>query len=461
MGNLILKTDSYKASHYKQYPPDSTKVYSYIESRGGEFAETVFFGLQMFLKKYFIEPFTFFDIHQAEDFFKGHGLPFNKDGWAHILMEHDGFLPILIKAVPEGSVIPTGNILCSIENTDPECFWLTSYLEMMLLRAIWYPTTVATISRKAKEIIYKYLIITSEDPDGQIPFKLHDFGARGVSSGESAEIGGAAHLVNFMGSDTVEGVLAANKYYNHKMSAFSIPAAEHSTICAWGKDSEEEAFSNMIDQFGQKDKLVAVVSDSYDIYKAVDLYWGKNLKDKVLDSGCTLIIRPDSGHPPTVVFNVLKSLSESFGYTVNSRGYKVLNPAVRVIQGDGCNLEMIEAILKGITGSGYSADNLAFGMGGGLLQQCNRDTLGFAMKASAVVIDNIERGICKTPVTDKGKDSKQGRQILLRLKNTFKTLPLRNSGDLKFDYLQEVFRDGELLIDQNLDEIRKRASLES
>lgn len=459
MGNLILKTDSYKSSHFLQYPPNTTKVYSYIESRGGEFEETVFFGLQMFLKKYLMKPITVHDINQAEEFLGNHGLPFNMEGWDYILEKCGGYLPVSIKAVPEGSVIPTNNILCSIENTDPKCFWLTSYLETMLLRAIWYPTTVATISREAKKIIYKYLELTSEDPNGQIPFKLHDFGARGVSSGESAEIGGAAHLVNFMGSDTVEGVVAANKYYNHDMAAFSIPAAEHSTICAWGADKEEDAFSNMIDQFGQSGKMVAVVSDSYDIYQAVDISWGKQLKKKVLDSGCTLIIRPDSGHPPTVVLNILKSLSESFGFITNNKGYKVLNPAVRIIQGDGCNLKMIEAILKGITGSGYSADNIAFGMGGGLLQQCNRDTLRFAMKASAVTVDGIEREICKTPVTDMGKRSKRGRQILIKSKNTFNTFPLRNERDLRHDYLQEVFRNGKLRIDQNFEDIRERAAL--
>lgn len=458
MDNLILRTDSYKASHYKQYPPNTTKVYSYIESRGGDFKELVFFGLQIFLKKYLTNKITLPDICEAEEFFTSHGLPFNSDGWLHIYKKHNGYLPIKIKAIPEGTVVPTNNILVSVENTDPKCFWLTSYIETALLRAVWYPCTVATISREAKKIIYGYLDTTSENPNEQILFKLHDFGGRGVSSGESAEIGGAAHLVNFMGSDTIEGVIAANKYYNHDMAAFSIPAAEHSTISAWGPDNEKAAFNNMIDQFGGKNKMVAVVSDTYDVYRAVDRYWGKELKDKVINSGCTLIIRPDSGHPPTIVYNILKSLCESFGYKNNNKGYMVLHPSVKVIQGDGCNLDMIKAILEGITKGGFSADNLAFGMGGGLLQQCNRDTLRFAMKASYAEVDGIGREIFKDPITDKGKKSKRGKQILILEDGRFKTLPLRRDIDENLDILRTVFEDGHLLVDDGLDIIRQRVS---
>ena len=459
MDNLILMTDSYKASHYKQYPPNTTKIYSYIESRGGEFKELVFFGLQIFLKKYLTKPIVTANIYEAEQFFTSHGLPFNKEDWLYIDKKHNGYLPLKIKAVPEGMVIPTSNILVSVENTDPKCFWLTSYIETALLRAVWYPCTVATISREAKKIIYGYLETTSDNPNEQIPFKLHDFGGRGVSSGESAEVGGAAHLVNFMGSDTVEGVLAANKYYNHEMAAFSIPAAEHSTICAWGPEGEKDAFNNMIDQFGDKGKMVAVVSDTYDIYRAVDRYWGKELKKKVINSGCTLIVRPDSGHPPTIVYNILNSLCESFGYTTNNKGYKVLNPSVRVIQGDGCNLNMIKAILEGITKGGFSADNLAFGMGGGLLQQCNRDTCRFAMKASYSEIDGIGREIFKDPITDKGKKSKRGKQILILEDDRFKTLPLRRDKDEDNDILKTVFENGELLVDHNLNDIRERTTI--
>ena len=285
--NLLLMTDSYKASHFLQYPEKTERVSSYIESRGGKWDRTVFFGLQMFLKEYLSKPITQEDIDEAEAFWTAHGEPFNREGWMHILNEHVGRLPIEIEAVDEGSVIPTRNVLVQIVNTDPTVPWLTSFLETALLRAVWYPTTVATNSFSAKEVIYRALQETADDADAEIGFKMHDFGARGVSSRESAMIGGAAHLVNFMGTDTVEGVLAARRYYGEDMAGFSIPAAEHSTITSWGGPSHEvDAFRNMLKQFAKPGALVAVVSDSYDIYNAASTLWGEVLKQEVIDSGC-------------------------------------------------------------------------------------------------------------------------------------------------------------------------------
>ena len=272
--NIILNTDSYKASMFKQYPMGTTGVYSYIESRGGKYDETVFFGLQAFIKEYLLEPITQTDIDIADEIWTAHGEPFNRSGWQYILDNHAGYLPVVIRAVPEGTVVPVKNVLATIENTDPQCYWLTTWLETALLRAIWYPTTVASNSYESKKIILKYLE-KNGDPT-TIDFKLHDFGARGVSSLESAGIGGAAHLVNFMGSDTISGVLYAREYYNAGIAGFSIPAAEHSTITSWGRDNEVEAYRNMLTQFAKPGSIVAVVSDSYDIYNACKL-WGTEL----------------------------------------------------------------------------------------------------------------------------------------------------------------------------------------
>src|SRR3990167_4114273 len=220
--NLILNTDSYKASHYLQYPPNTTQVSCYIESRGGKFSKTVFFGLQIFLKKYLSQPITQENIEEAEDFLRTHGLPFNREGWEYILKHHGGYLPLAIEAIPEGTVLPLRNVMLQIVNTDPRCFWLTTYIETALLRAVWYPTTVATLSWHCKAIIQRYLEETADHLDG-LPFQLHDFGARGVSSQESAEIGDVAHLVNFRGTDTIAGILAAKQYYSEPMAAYSIP----------------------------------------------------------------------------------------------------------------------------------------------------------------------------------------------------------------------------------------------
>ncbi|MBU6246647.1 MAG: nicotinate phosphoribosyltransferase, partial [Xanthomonadaceae bacterium] len=322
--NLLLNTDSYKASHWLQYPPGTDQTFFYVESRGGEYDKTVFFGLQAILKEYLSAPVTHADVDEARGFFAAHGEPFNEAGWRRIVDVHGGRLPLRIRAVPEGSVVPTHQALVTLESTDPDAFWLPSYLETLLLR-LWYPVTVATVSWHVKQTLRTYLEKTSDAPDEQLPFKLHDFGARGVSSAESAALGGMAHLVNFQGSDTVSGVLAAKRYYGAPMAGFSIPAAEHSTITSWGRDREVDAFRNMLTQFGKPGALLAVVSDSYDIYRAIDEHWGKTLKDEVIRSGATVVIRPDSGDPVEVVHECLVRLDAAFGSTVNSKGYKVLN----------------------------------------------------------------------------------------------------------------------------------------
>lgn len=457
--NLLLDTDSYKASHWLQYPPGTTYVHSYIESRGGRFDRTVFFGLQMWLKQYLSKPITQEMIDEAETFWTAHGEPFNRAGWEYILHAHGGKLPVTIRAVTEGSVIPVHNVLLTIENTDPECFWLPSFLETALLRAVWYPTTVATVSWHAKQIIRNALVKSADEVEQQLLFKLHDFGARGTSSQESAAIGGAAHLVNFMGSDTVSGVLAANKFYNEKMSAFSIPAAEHSTITSWGRDREDAAYANMIRQFAKPGSLVAVVSDSYDVMNATRNIWGTKLKDMVVNSGATLVVRPDSGDPLVVPVDVVEALSEKFGFTVNSKGYKVLPNCVRVIQGDGITVESLPKILDNLLNRGFSADNMAFGMGGGLLQQVNRDTQKFAMKCSAVCIDNVWQDVFKDPVTDPGKRSKRGRLMLTRETGKYTTMNLHTGFDWS-NMLNEVWRDGTLKHETSFAEVRARANME-
>ena len=466
LDNLLLNTDSYKASHWLQYPPNTDATFFYIESRGGLHDRTVFFGLQAILKEYLAKPITHADVDEARDLFAAHGEPFNETGWRHIVDTHAGLLPIRIRAVPEGTVIPTHQALVTIESTDPMAYWVPSYIETLLLR-LWYPVTVATISWHVKQTIRQFLERTSDDPVGQLPFKLHDFGARGVSSAESAALGGAAHLVNFMGTDTVSGLLAAKAYYHEPMAGFSIPAAEHSTITSWGREHEVDAYRNMLKQFAKPGAIVAVVSDSYDIYHAIREHWGRTLKDEVIKSGATLVVRPDSGDPVDVVDQCLVLLDEAFGHTVNSKGYRVLNH-VRVIQGDGINPNSIRAILERATSAGYATDNLGFGMGGALLQQLNRDTQKFALKCSAARVDGQWIDVYKEPITDKGKMSKRGRMTLLQHREygTFKTVavpPEATSLDavekpIGFDdAMVVVWENGQLVHDWTFDEIRARA----
>ena len=455
--NLITNTDSYKPSMWVQYPPGTEYVHSYIESRGGRWDKTVFFGMQAFLREYLSKPITNEDIIDAKCLLEAHGVPFNHDGWDYIMRKHEGMMPVKIKAVKEGTILPTKNVLATIVNTDPECYWLTTYLETALLRAIWYPTTVATNSYACKQVILKYLNETG-DPSS-INFKLHDFGARGVSSYESAKLGGMSHLVNFMGTDTLAGIEGAMRYYDANVCGFSIPAMEHSTVTAWGKEHEIDAFRNMLRHYAKPGSLVACVSDSYDIYNACERIWGAELKDEVIKSGATIIIRPDSGDPTVVVSKCLQILDAKFGHTVNDKGYRVLNN-VRLIQGDGINEQSIGSILFQITLDGYSADNIAFGMGGALLQQIDRDTLKFAMKASAIRVNGVWRDVFKSPITDSGKVSKSGRMALMKVGDTYETATIHAEGDIpdvEGDQLQTVYENGELFNQTTFEEVRERA----
>ena len=455
MNNLILLTDSYKVTHWKQYPPDTEAIYSYFESRGGQFPKTLFFGLQYYLKLYLEgEVIKLWMIGEANKLFREHfgdDKLFNLNAWERIIKKHDGRLPVRIKAVPEGSIVNNQNVLMTIENTDPEFYWLTNYLETLLVQ-VWYPTTVATLSYYMRKMIDKYAEDTG-DPN-LVPFKLHDFGFRGVSSVESAMTGGLAHLLNFMGTDTIASLVCAKQYYNAKdCPGFSIPAAEHSTMTSWGQENEAKAMENMLDQYPSG--LVACVSDSYDIYHACERIWGEELKNKVLNREGCLVIRPDSGDPVKVVCKVLEILGKAFGSTVNDKGFKVLNPKVRIIQGDGCDYKTCDDILNYMRINRWSTDNIAFGMGGALLQKLHRDTQQFAFKCSAIKRKGQWHDVWKKPVTDSGKYSKKGRLQLVRVDGkSYSTVNHELSG--REDKLVTVFENGEIVKEYTFEECRKR-----
>lgn len=454
--NLILDTDSYKSSHYLQYPGGTTRLFSYLESRGGKYPTTRFFGLQYILDQYLTRRVTAEMVEEARTLIEAHGEPFPYDGWMRVVNVHGGKLPLEIRAVPEGTNVPIHNILMSCTNTDPELPWLVGWFETMLMR-VWYPTTVCTQSHAIREIIKEALDKTSDRAAEELPFKLHDFGSRGVSSRESAGLGGLAHLVNFQGSDTLEALRVARNHYGADIAGYSIPAAEHSTITSWGKEHEVEAYRNMVRTFGKPGGIYAVVSDSYDLKHAINVHWGETLKKEVIESGATLVVRPDSGDPPAMVRLAVKALAAKYGTTVNTKGYQVLNH-VRVIQGDGINEDTIRQILQNLLIDGFSAENVAFGMGGALLQKVDRDTQRFAYKASAGLIDGAYRGIYKDPVTDPGKRSKDGvldlvledGRMTTRAYYTFDT-------DFPGSLMRTVYKDGELIVRDTLDDIRARA----
>jgi nicotinamide phosphoribosyltransferase len=342
-----------------------------------------------------------------------------------------------------------------ILNTDSRVPWLTSYLETALLRAIWYPTTVATYSYQVRQLIGSYLEETALSTDG-LAFKLHDFGARGASSNETAALGALAHLVNFQGSDTVTALIAARRWYGTQMAGFSIPAAEHSTITAWSEENEEAAYRNMLEQFAGDGKMVAVVSDSYNLWNALENLWGGSLRKAVMRNGGTVVIRPDSGEPVKVVTETIACLIRKFGARQNTKGYWVLPDYIRVIQGDGVNPDSIAEILAAMKAKRLSAENIAFGMGAALLQKVNRDTQRFAMKASAICIEGQWLDVYKDPVTDPGKRSKAGRLALVEEGGQLTTVRQDIAADRNL--LVEVFRNGELLQEWDFEQIRQRAA---
>ena len=453
--NIILDTDSYKSSHFLQYPPHTTRLFSYLESRGGRYPATRFFGLQYILKRYLSVRVTAEMVQEAKTLIEAHGEPFPYEGWMRVVTEHGGRLPLEVRAVPEGTLVPNHNVLMSVTNTDPELPWLVGWFETMLMR-VWYPTTVATQSYYLKQIIRKALEDTSDHAEAELPFKLHDFGSRGVSSRESAGLGGLAHLTNFMGSDTLEALRTGRNYYGSEVSAFSIPAAEHSTVTSWGKEHEVDAYRNMVNTFAKPGAVFAVVSDSYDLKYAINVHWGETLRPLIEASGATLVVRPDSGNPAAMVRLAVRALDAKFGSQVNSKGFKVLRH-VRVIQGDGIDEDSLREILQTVIGDGFSAENVGFGMGGALLQQVNRDTQKFAYKASAGMVDGHFQPIYKDPVTDPGKRSKDGVLDLVMENRRYVTKQYQTF-DTEFpgSVMRVVYRDGELLVEDTLDVVRGR-----
>lgn len=466
--NFVLLADAYKYAHHKLYMPGTSCIYSYLESRGGMFNETLFYGLQYFLKEYLEgQAFTQQDLDEAEIFLKqvfGRDDVFDKSRFQYILDQYDGKLPIQIKAVAEGTVVPTGNVLMTIENTDPACFWLTNFLETLLMQ-VWYPTTVATLSDQVKKVVTQAFSETaSEGNEAGIEFVLNDFGFRGVSSLESAGLGGSAHLLSFRGSDNLAGSVLAQQYYQtNTVYGLSIPATEHSICTLLGKDGELDVFKHVLKTFPTG--TIACVSDSYNIFRACEEYWGEELKQEILNRDGVLVVRPDSGDPIQTLLKIFEILFNKFGCTINNKGYKVLPPQLRVIQGDGVNFESIVDIYQALKTNGISAENLVLGMGGALLQKVDRDTQKFALKCSYATINGQDVDVEKCPtemdkngnITESFKKSKSGRLKLVKINGIFKTVTQEDDLELP-DELQIVFENGQLVNVLTFEQVRANAN---
>ena len=433
-------TDSYKFTHHLQYPPCTEQVHSYWGPRGcPDFWPDwyMFYGLQYILKRYLCGKVV--DSEQVRMSAERVNLHmgsevYNAADWQRIVDRFNGRLPVTLWAHPEGTILPIGEPGFVIQTNDKESFWLASWLETLLSK-VWQGTTVATNSRGCLKLLREALEV-SGDPAG-VFFKLHDFGDRGCGSVEEAAVAGSAHLAaGFMGTDTFEAIDLLYDYYGAtSMPGFSIPASEHSTITSWGREYEYDAFENMLDKFPTG--LVACVSDSYNIWDACEA-WGTIFRDRIMSRNGTLVVRPDSGPLPETVIQVLNILGAKFGTKINDKGYRVLPPQLRVIQGDGINRKTLMLVVDELLSQGWSIDNIAFGSGGGLLRDFTRDTLKCAYKCSAITVDGVEREVYKDPITAPDKRSIRGR--------------------IDTSKMTKVFEDGVLLVDQTIDEIRKRAA---
>lgn len=463
----VSDTDSYKFSHYLLYPDDMTSMFSYMESRGGEFSTATLFGLQIVLHKYLSKPINQANVDSMAAFAQAHGEPFNRPGFDRIAAS-GGKLPVRIRALPEGLAVPVSTPMLTIESTDSACPWIVNWLETQLCR-VWYPSTVCTTSGANKAIWKKYLDLSSDNPEQEIGFKHHDFGARGVTSREQAELGGAAHLVHFFGSDTIAGIMAANHYYDCPMAGFSIPATEHSTMTIFGKGGEKAALLKWIQKTLVErtvpeglPKLTACVGDSYDIFNFARMICSKEVRTLLESSGGTLVLRPDSGHPQQVwpeLFGILESNLPYGSVKPNGKEFKVMPPYLRSIWGDGINRRTQPEILEHVVAQqGWSATNLAMGSGGGLLMDVNRDTQRFAFKCSEVVVDGVSIDVRKDPITDHGKRSKAGRLDLILGKNGYETIKL-NPGQIAHpqSVMCTVFENGEIKKSYTFDEVRANA----
>jgi nicotinamide phosphoribosyltransferase len=438
------------------YPKGTTHVYSYFEARkGATYNKTVFYGLQYLIKKHLIgsQVVTHDKIESAAELCKAHfgnESTFNRPMWEHILYNHGGRLPIHIMAVDEGTPVDVNNVMMTVVNTDPFCYPLTNHLETLLTH-VWSGSTTATLSYEIKKLIDWYYQETCDNKDG-LDFALHDFGLRGVSSMESAAVQGSGHLLSFLGTDNLVAMEMAMDYYDADLNslAYSVPATEHSVMTSMGQEGEYKLLENLINEYPEG--ILSLVIDSYNYRDFIKVHT-KKLKDKILARNGVTVFRPDSGDPESVTIEVLTDLDSVFGSTVNAKGYKILNPSVKMLWGDGIDYQGIRDILFTMKSNGWAASNIIFGCGGGLLQKVNRDTQRFAFKCSAQKRNGEWIDIYKNPL-DSSKASKKGKLKLIRnVHGGFSTVGYDDQNN--YDCLSTVFLNGELKKDLSFDQIRE------
>lgn len=479
-----LLCDFYKVSHREQYPKGTEKIYSTFTPRTSRIKgmdKVVAFGLQAFIKKYLIEYFdeNFFKrpVNEVVNEYKrviSFTLGAENPDASHIEALHKlGYLPLKIKSVKEGTLLPIRVPMLTIENTKPEFFWLTNYLEILISCSLWQPTTSATIAFEYRKLLNEYALKTGGDTSA-VAFQGHDFSMRGMGSLESAESSGAGHLLSFVGSDTIPAIMFHEQYYNanieKELIGTSVPATEHSVMCAYGQD-ELTSYKRIITEVYPKG-FVSIVSDTWDLWGVLNNVITK-LKPEIMNRDGKVVVRPDSGDPVKIICGdensdnefarkgVVQILWEIFGGSITDKGYKLLNSHIGCLYGDAITLTRCKEICEGLMAKGFASTNMVYGIGSYTYQYNTRDTFGFAMKSTYAVVNGQERQLFKDPITDNGiKKSQKGMVVVLKEEDGihYRDQLTSNSraGWSGIDLLEDVFVDGKLVRDENLSEIRNR-----
>jgi len=475
----ILLKDFYKTDHRKQYPQGTQQVYSNFTARGSRirrFKEVVVFGPQYFVKEFLINRFNedFFNKPKSEVVAKykrrmDNALGPNAISMEHIEALHDlGYLPLEVKSLPEGTIAPIRVPMLTIKNTLPEFFWLTNFLETLLSCVLWFPTTSATTAFEYRKMLNSFANKTSDIPDF-VQWQGHDFSMRGHTGPEAAAVSGAAHLLSFTGTDTIPAIDFLEDYYGanceKELIGGSVSATEHSVMCLGGNETELNTFKRLITEVYPKG-IVSIVSDTWDYYKVIGEVV-PTLKSEIMSRDGKVVIRPDSGDPVTIICGdpkalygsiqhkgTVEHLYEVFGGTVNSKGFKQLDPHIGVIYGDSITLDRCEAICAQLKKKGFASTNVVFGIGSYTYQYVTRDTFGFAVKATHGIINGDSVDIYKDPVTDNGvKKSAKG---LLRVNADLSLSEQVSEAEEKEGLLRTIFLDGKLTNEETLAIIRQR-----
>jgi len=481
----ILLKDGYKVGHKFQYPQGTTLVYSNLtprKARNENINEIVFFGLQYFVKEYLVAQFNnnFFKEKKELVIAKYKRRIENylgKDAitYEHIEALHDlGYLPIEIKAVAEGTLVPMRVPVLTIKNTSPDFFWLTNMLETIMSAILWKPVTSATTAYQYAKVFTAYANETVGSDHSFIPWQGHDFSFRGMSGVEDALLSGAGHLLSFAGTDTIPAIDFLEEYYNadceKELVGGSVAATEHSVMCMGTQNNEIETFERLIMDIYPKG-IVSIVSDTWDFWKVITEYLPL-LKEKIIARDGKVVIRPDSGDPVKIIIGdadavtgspeykgAIECMWETFGGTVTEKGYKLLDAHIGLIYGDGITLERQQSILEGLKQKGFCSYNVVLGLGSFTYEYVTRDTFGFAMKATYGEVNGEARSIYKDPKTDDGT-KKSAKGLIAVYKNAV-TGKLEYKDECTWEEeiggeLKTVFKDGELIIDDTLADIRKR-----